>query len=485
MTPSRPAYLLTLFLVLAGLAPAAAQSVVLLPSESSEVRQSFGTALAADGDFIVVGAPGQFVYEPFGLGLPAPPGLVSVFRRTGEDAWEEEALLRVPGSGENDFFGIDVALDGTTALVRDGSSRSHILVYERDGGAWPQTSSLSLSGPTYRIAKNGTMAVHGDRALISVAAVEGGSSDPKFGFLFRRDAEGEWGLETILQPFVYDNGITAFTFRTVAMGDDLVIASSTGGRVVTYEPDDTGAWRITDVFVVDVPLVKFPPLAYDDGRLAVTALAEDRVIIYEQDKIYEQDEAGGWAEVASIERPLGTSPYRFGSSLVFDGDRLLINQDGGAVLAQRQSDEVWSTTLFQEAVSFSVALTDSDVVLGDTRATITGENNGAVYLFDDEGGQPVAAEPSAPGDPARLLSPAYPNPFARSTTLGFALAEGGPVRLVVYDLLGREVARLADRPMAAGEHTVTLDGARLPAGSYVVRLEAEGRVETQRVTLVR
>jgi len=79
----------------------------------------------------------------------------------------------------------------------------------------------------------------------------------------------------------------------------------------------------------------------------------------------------------------------------------------------------------------------------------------------------------------------YPNPARASATLRFSLPEATRVRLAVYDAMGREVARLADGEQAAGTHTFTLDASTLAAGTYVSRLEAGGRVQTQRLVVVR
>ncbi len=49
----------------------------------------------------------------------------------------------------------------------------------------------------------------------------------------------------------------------------------------------------------------------------------------------------------------------------------------------------------------------------------------------------------------------YPNPFNPTTQIRFTLLKPNHVKLVVYDMLGREVARLADEQMAAGYHAVT------------------------------
>ncbi|MEM1043669.1 MAG: T9SS type A sorting domain-containing protein [Bacteroidota bacterium] len=80
---------------------------------------------------------------------------------------------------------------------------------------------------------------------------------------------------------------------------------------------------------------------------------------------------------------------------------------------------------------------------------------------------------------------AYPNPFAASTTFQFDLAEAGPARLAVYDMLGREVAVLADGLHAAGRHEASFDARGLAAGPYVWRLTAGATVQTGHVTLVR
>ena len=78
-----------------------------------------------------------------------------------------------------------------------------------------------------------------------------------------------------------------------------------------------------------------------------------------------------------------------------------------------------------------------------------------------------------------------PDPFTSATTIHFTLAQAGYTRLAVYDVLGREVARLLDGAQQAGEHHVPFSGALLPAGVYFYRLEAGGQVRTGTLTLAR
>ena len=99
-------------------------------------------------------------------------------------------------------------------------------------------------------------------------------------------------------------------------------------------------------------------------------------------------------------------------------------------------------------------------------------------------GETLAA--STPAVPTSFaLHAAYPNPFNPSAEIEFDLPEASDVRLIVYDVMGREVARLAEGPMPAGSHRVRFEAAGLPSGVYLYRLEAGTFAQTQRMTLVK
>ena len=52
----------------------------------------------------------------------------------------------------------------------------------------------------------------------------------------------------------------------------------------------------------------------------------------------------------------------------------------------------------------------------------------------------------------------YPNPFNPSTTIMYDLPETGFTRLLIYDLLGREVVTLVKKDMKAGYYSTRWDG---------------------------
>ncbi len=78
-----------------------------------------------------------------------------------------------------------------------------------------------------------------------------------------------------------------------------------------------------------------------------------------------------------------------------------------------------------------------------------------------------------------------PNPFNPSTSIRFTIPADAPVRLAVYDLLGRELSVLVNGRLSAGSHQVHFDGATLPSGVYVYQLTAGGRSVTRTMHLVK
>ncbi len=78
-----------------------------------------------------------------------------------------------------------------------------------------------------------------------------------------------------------------------------------------------------------------------------------------------------------------------------------------------------------------------------------------------------------------------PNPFTSSTTIEFALSAPAEVSLSVFDVTGREVARLADGSMETGTHRIAWDANGLASGVYLYRLQSGREVQTRRMVVAR
>ena len=98
-------------------------------------------------------------------------------------------------------------------------------------------------------------------------------------------------------------------------------------------------------------------------------------------------------------------------------------------------------------------------------------------------------DPSDVSAAATALMAAQPNPFARQTSLALALGRPGPATLEIFDVAGRRVSTLLQGIQPAGRRVIVWDGTdgrgqHVAPGTYVVRLEADGRALTRRVQLV-
>ena len=146
---------------------------------------------------------------------------------------------------------------------------------------------------------------------------------------------------------------------------------------------------------------------------------------------------------------------------------------------------------FPGEICASVVYVNDDIIVGQystggvTRVATDGTSGDLLAQLREAA---ASAAPDA-GPDALALDAAFPNPFSERTTVRFAIPEQGPVSLVVFDALGREVRRLVDGTLDAGHHEVawdgTGDGGRLASGLYIVRLTAAGESLTRQATLMR
>ena len=89
----------------------------------------------------------------------------------------------------------------------------------------------------------------------------------------------------------------------------------------------------------------------------------------------------------------------------------------------------------------------------------------------------------ASGESGALSLSVYPNPFRSHITVDVVVRKHGPVRVALYDVLGREVARVFEGTAFPSQlRRIQFDAARLASGTYVMRIEGGGEVQTQRLS---
>ncbi len=84
----------------------------------------------------------------------------------------------------------------------------------------------------------------------------------------------------------------------------------------------------------------------------------------------------------------------------------------------------------------------------------------------------------------RLLSN-YPNPFNPATNIVWEQPEQSHIRITVYDITGRRIARILDEARPAGRHEIRFDAGRLSSGLYLYRVDADGHALHGQMMLVK
>ncbi|MFN3596803.1 MAG: T9SS type A sorting domain-containing protein [Rubricoccaceae bacterium] len=174
-------------------------------------------------------------------------------------------------------------------------------------------------------------------------------------------------------------------------------------------------------------------------------------------------------------------------NLIYAGGRF--TNSGGAALPRVAA---WDGSSWQ-ALGAGVAGGSSPVVYGFSMPAPDGSlfASGAFEVAGGEAARGVARWVAAgvsqePGvDGAGLALEAFPNPAAERVSLAFTLAAASPVRLEVFDALGRSVAVLLDEVRPAGMHAAALEAGALAPGVYVARLTTSAERAARRVTVVR
>ncbi len=79
----------------------------------------------------------------------------------------------------------------------------------------------------------------------------------------------------------------------------------------------------------------------------------------------------------------------------------------------------------------------------------------------------------------------YPNPFNPSTKINFAVPKSSFVSLVIYDINGKEVSKLVNENLAAGNYKADFDATKLSSGVYFYKFATDDYTQTKKMILMK
>ena len=117
------------------------------------------------------------------------------------------------------------------------------------------------------------------------------------------------------------------------------------------------------------------------------------------------------------------------------------------------------------------------------RTASTEDNiNKSILVTDLEFATPIR-KPETPTDFS--LGPIYPNPFNSQTIVHYSLTNEGPYNIKLYDSAGRIVTTLVSGNGHAGSFYLSLNGANLSSGIYLIRLKTRELTISRKIQLVK
>lgn len=245
--------------------------------------------------------------------------------------------------------------------------------------------------------------------------------------------------------------------RSVTVGDTTLTDPGFGGAFVTlYSPDGALQWvrQLRSAGNENVFDVAIGPdgSAFVAGSFDALELHLEEEVLRKND--VQEDREDGFVARYSADGQLlwtlhvaGPGPDRVNTIDVDEGGNLHVAAE------------------FEEEVRFGTG-------------SLTAQGGFDMFVARFDAATITSAEKDQPEIEVGASVQAYPNPFDKKTTIRFEMSAPGRVGLIVYDILGREVAVLADEWRPAGVHEAEFEPTISASGYYTYRLNVNGRSET-------
>lgn len=420
----------------------------LLPSDGASL-DAFGGAVSLWEDRALVGAVSD---DDQGT----DSGSAYIFERQGDGTWIETAKL-LASDGENfDFFGTAVALFGDRAFVgsprngEPGNFSGSAYIFERQGdGMWIEVAQLTASDRADIDDFGGSVSLGSDRALIGARRHDALGTDSGSAYIFERQGDGTW-VETA--KLLASDGDERSEFGwSVSLAADQALIGAPGqngsGAAYVFDWQNDGSWIEQEKLLASDGIEGdgFGRSVSLSGRALIGAFAKGSLqgIAY----LFEEQTGGAWSEVSQITASDGVPGDFFGLSVSLYANQGIVGAGGRK---------------------------ESDVLIG------------AAYIFDNLDALHVAVEESPVLPPSVIQTAVYPNPFGSLARVRVATTQAEPVRVEVFDLLGKRVRLLHDGPLVPHtNNTFEFEANQLSAGFYVLRVTSASVTATRMITHLR
>jgi hypothetical protein len=324
-------------------------------SQNAEPWVFFGNAIAASGNTLVVGEPGESSKssgvkgDPTDMSVPNA-GAVYVYVHT-VSGWKQEAYLKSPNTAKEQKFGTSVAISGDT-LVAGTDGGEEAIVFVRSNGAWTQQAMFGAPGGN-STGCGRSVAISGDTIAIgcpNASTDKNGKYDPDNSahtgqvLVYVRSGT-KWTLQAVLKSQVlFMNSLFG---QTVALDGDLLVAShAVAGAVMAFSRSGS-AWtldtQLSGPSGPSSPTVNLV-VAGSTALISNNGSSTYQVVMYGHT-------GGKWTKAGTLDGPKGTG---FGYALAMSGNAILVGapsdaQGSGGTYLYNLVSGAWQKTAYLNA----------------------------------------------------------------------------------------------------------------------------------------
>jgi len=162
-------------------------------------------------------------------------------------------------------------------------------------------------------------------------------------------------------------------------------------------------------------------------------------------------------------------------------------REEGYIIERKQIPEISFVVLDTAAGANLKQYADNNVADGQTYTyRIKAYSSISESDYSDEASLTVTDVKGESEIPAEYsLGQNYPNPFNPTTSIKFGLPESGVTKIILYDLLGREIRTVVNKELEAGYYEINIDAYNLPSGVYLYRIQSGKFISTKKMILMK
>ncbi|QDU86516.1 hypothetical protein Pla163_36670 [Planctomycetes bacterium Pla163] len=255
----------------------------LLPSDGVAF-DLFGSAVAIEGDRVVVGSPNE---NQVGFAT----GAAYVFERTSGTNWTQRTKIAPSTLGASEQFGSAIAMSGDRiafGVTRDDTAAKNagaVYVYRRQSTtSWTQETKLTATNAMPSDYAGLSVDIDGERVVCGADRYDGGGIDSGAAFVFERQSNGAWIQTGTLMA--QDGSTDDRLGQAVQIDGNQILAGAFGnshagsqsGAAYAFERNASGQWIQTVKLIASdaAPTDQFGRFAaLDNGRALIASLYDD------------------------------------------------------------------------------------------------------------------------------------------------------------------------------------------------------------------